>query len=113
MSIDLVIEYKDPDRKAFYHPFSAQQVLRECWWPLAERLGLETLGRMEDLFITDRAEAELLLAEFRVVQNRLQQPGQTEVPPDDAAYMLLRLGMILPAIEQAITEWDQVKELSL
>ena len=113
MSLDLMIEYKDANREAYYHPFSFQRVLRECWWPLAERLGLETLQRMECLFITDRQEAEQLLGEFRVVQRRLQQPSQTDVPPDDAAYMLQRLGEILPAVEQAIANWDQVKELSL
>lgn len=29
MSIDLMIEYKDSSRKAYFHPFSSQQVLRE------------------------------------------------------------------------------------
>jgi hypothetical protein len=113
MSLDLRIEFKDPARQAYNHPFSAQRVVRECWRPLAKRLDLPTLLRMEDLWISDRAEAEQLLADVRCVQNHLLKHSQIDVQPADAEYMLGRLRTILPAIEQAITEWEQIKELSL
>ena len=72
MSLDVCIKYKDASRPEYRHPFCFQSTLRNYWWPLAEKHGLETLQRLECLLIRDRAEAEQLVRELRVVENLLQ-----------------------------------------
>ncbi len=113
MSTDLRIEYKEAGREPYSHPFSTARVLRECWWPLDARLGLATLARIDCLWITDRAEAARFAAELRTVREYLGRPGQREVAESDAGYMLGRLAILLPVIEQAVAEWDEVRELSV
>ena len=62
MTLSLTIRYKDPVRETSDQPFSFQDVARRCWWPLAEKLRLETLSRIECLVTSDREEAESSLA---------------------------------------------------
>jgi hypothetical protein len=113
MSLDVCIKYKDPSRPEYWHPFCFQSVLREQWWPLAEKHGLETLQRLECLFIEDRAEAEQLVRELRFVENLLKSPDRGGVPEGTAQYMRDRLGILLPVFDSALAEWDNVKELSI
>src|SRR5262245_58519563 len=106
MAVSVTIEYKDPAREALDHPFSRQSVMREFWWPIADRLQLPTLQRLETLWITERDEAERLVAELRVVEQHLRQ--------HDAGneYVLTRIGQVVPLMEQAIAEWHQVAGVS-
>lgn len=113
MSVDLSIHYKDTARPPYSHPFSGNRVLQECWRPLAERFGLKTLTQMEDLWIYEQAEAEQFAAELRVVERHLRQLDRAYVPLWETNYMLERLAILLPVIDQAISEWDQVKVLSV
>jgi hypothetical protein len=83
------------------------------WWPLAKKLRLDTLARIESLIIEDCDEAGKLVRELRVVEDLLRTPGQADVPAEDAEYMLLRIGQVAPLIEAAIAEWDAVECLSL
>jgi hypothetical protein len=113
MSLDLCIKYKDASRPEYWHPFCFQSVLREQWWPLAERHGLETLQRLENLFVEDRTEAEQMVRELRFVENLLKAPDHAGVPQATAQYMLDRLAILLPVFDGALSEWANVKELSI
>jgi len=107
MSVSVMIEYKNPAREALHHPFSFQSVMREFWWPIAEQLGLPTLQRLEVLWITEREEAERFVAELRVVEEYVRQPGRGD------EYVLTRIGQVVPIMERAIAEWDQVAGVSI
>ena len=113
MSLDVCIKYKDPARPEYWHPFCFQSTLLKYWWPLAGKHGLQTLQRLECLFIEDRAEAEQLVRELRFVENLLKSPGRGGVPERAADYMLDRLAVLLPVFDHALAEWDHVKELSI
>jgi len=104
MSLDLLIDYHNPARESFWHPFSVQSVLRECWWPLAEKLELAMLQRLECLWINEVWEAKQFVSELRIVQQHLQQSGPSDVPTRYVAYMLERIDTLLPFIEHAISE---------
>ena len=113
MSLDVCIKYKDASRPEYRHPFCFQSTLLKYWWPIAEKHRLETLQRLECLFIEERAEAEQLVRELRVVENLLKSPDHGGVPERAAEYMLGRLAILLPVFDGAIAEWDNVKELSI
>ena len=113
MALDLCIRYKDPFRPESWYPFSLQSVLIKHWWPLARTQGLEMLQRLECLFIQDRAEAEQLIREFRFVETLLKSPDHGGVPEGVARDMLDTLATLLPLLDVALAEWDNVKELSL
>jgi hypothetical protein len=72
-----------------------------------------TLGCLQYLFITDRAVAQRLAEEFRFVESLLREPGQTEVPDFETEYMLGRLAILLPVLDSAIAELDNVKQISV
>jgi hypothetical protein len=107
MAVSVMIEYKDPAREALHHPFSFQSVMHGFWWPIAEKLQLPTLQRLEVLWITEREEAERFVAELRVVEEYLHRTGS------DNEYVLTRIGEVVPIMEQAIAEWDQVAGVSI
>lgn len=107
MTVSIMIEYKDPAREDLHHPFSFQQVMRDFWWPIAEQLNLPTLQRLEILWITERTEAELFVAELRVVEQHLRQTGQ------ENEYVLRRIGEVIPLMERAFAEWDQIEGISI
>ena len=113
MSLDVCIKYKDPSRPEYWYPFCPQSVLREQWWPLAEVHGLAQLQRLECLFIEDRAEAEQLVRELRFVENLLKTSDRGGVPEGTATHMLDRLAIVLPVMDAALADWDQVEELSI
>jgi hypothetical protein len=113
MSTDLCIRYKDSAREEFSYPFSGYHTLRDYWRPIAERRDLTLLQQVENLFITGLADAEQLLRELRFVENLLQSADQHEVPLTKAHDMLETLSIMLPAIDRAIAEWENVMELSV
>lgn len=113
MSLDVCIKYKDSSRPEYWHPFCFQSTLRDYWWPIAEKHRLETLQRLECLFIEDRAEAEQLVRELRFVENLLKTSDRGGVPERAAEYMLERLATLLPVFDDALAEWENVKELSI
>ena len=113
MSLSLHIVFNDPKRAQVYHPLAFQEVLRRSWWPLAQRLGLPLLQKLECLFISTRQEAESILREFEVVRGALGQPDHGGISQGDAAYMLRRLSEVEPLIMEAVQEWDHVDHLSL
>ena len=113
MSLDVCIKYKDSSRQEYWHPFCFQSTLRDYRWPIAERHRLETLQRLECLFIEDRAEAEQLIRELRFVESLLKTPDRGGVPKRAAEYMLGRLNVLLPVFDAALAEWENVKQLSI
>jgi hypothetical protein len=113
MALSVTIKYKDSAREPLDRPFCVQRVAREFWWPIADRLHLPTLQRLECLFITDRVEAERLVAELRTVEQHLRAAEQVIAPPDTTKYVLTRIGQVVPLVEQAILEWDQVAEITI
>jgi hypothetical protein len=113
MALELLITFRDPKRKSVFHPFSYQEVLRRAWWPLAQRLGLPLLQRLETLDIRDRVEAEALVQEFGIAREALTRPAALDITEQDAAYMLKRLGEVEPLIRDAVRDWDYVDNISL
>ena len=114
MSLALTITYSDPDRRRdVYHPFSFQAVLVRAWWPLAKHLGLPLLQQLECLDIRDRADAEKLVRELQIVREALANPEAVSISEGDAAYMLQRISDVLPLIQRAIKDWDDVVDISL
>jgi hypothetical protein len=113
MSLDAYIDYKDPSRPTWTHPFCFQSVLRDYWWPLARKHQLQTLERLETLFVYDRDEAEQVIREFRVLENLLRQPDRAGVPEGVDEYMLERLAIVVKAFEGAVAEWDNVRCLAI
>lgn len=113
MSLDVCITYKDSSRPEYWHPFCFQSTLREYWWPLAGKHGLDMLQRLECLFIEERTDAEQLVRELRFVESLLKSPDRGGVPEGAARYMLDRLAILLPVFDAALAEWDNVKELSI
>ena len=107
----LLIKYRD-GRPDYANGFCGQATLRDFWWPLAERLSLPTLQRLEILSITELAEAQQLVAELRLVEAGLRSPDQLGVP-DWAPYILATLDRLLPVLETTLTEWEQVEYISL
>ena len=96
MSLSVLIKYKDPSRPDYFNGVCPQSVLRDFWWPTAERLHLPTLERLEVLSITERSQAEALVRELRTVQTRLQAPDHLGEPPKLVAHVLERLLVLLP-----------------
>ena len=113
MSLALSIDYSDPSSERVYHPFAFQNVLRRSWWPLAKRLNLPLLQKLECLIIKQRNEAEELVAEFQAVKLALQTPETAGVDIDDASYMLKRISQVEPLIQRAIQNWEKVDCISL
>ena len=113
MSLALQITFKDPEREEIYHPFSFEDVLRRCWWPIAQRLGLPHLQQLECLEIREQQEAESLLRELEVVKNALEGSDHEGISPDEAAYMLRRIEEVEPLIQEAVREWNGVESLSM
>jgi hypothetical protein len=113
MALSVTIKYKDATREPIDRPFCFQRVAQEFWWPIADRLNLPTLQRLECLFISDRAEAEQLVAELKTVERYLRESEQAIAPPDTAEYVLTRIGQVVRLVEQAIREWDQVAEITI
>ena len=113
MALALQITFKDPEREHVYHPFSFEDVLRRCWWPIAQRLGLPHLQRLECLEIREQQEAESLLGELETVRNALESSDQDGISRDEAAYMLRRIGEVEPLIREAVREWKGVESLSM
>jgi hypothetical protein len=113
MSLSVSIEYKDSARSPFTYPFCPQSVLTRHWWRFARQYNLDVLGRLEDLFIVDGAEAEQLIRELRFVESLLREPGQIEVPEIEPEGILGRLAVILPALDGAIAEWENVRQISI
>jgi hypothetical protein len=113
MALELLITFRDPKRSNVFHPFSFQEVLRRAWWPLAERLHLPLLQRLETLDIRDRLEAEALVRELGVARQALGRPEAAGISEPDAAYMLKRIDQVEPLIRRAIGDWDDVESISL
>jgi len=113
MALELLITFRDPERKAIFHPFSFQEVLRRAWWPLAERLRLTLLQRLETLDIRDRLEAEALIHELGIAREALARPEAAGISDQDAAYMRKRIDQVEPLIQGAIRDWDYVESISL
>jgi hypothetical protein len=113
MALALQITFKDPEREDVYHPFSFEDVLRRCWWPIAQRFGLPHLQQLECLTIRERQEAENLLGELEVVRNALESSDHEGISPDEAAYMLKRIEEVDPLIREALEDWGKVSSLSL
>lgn len=110
MAASLVITYKDGARKALHHPFSFQTVVDESWIPLARQEKLSLLSYVGDLWIRRREDGEQLLTELRTAEACLSAAPQSV---KSSAYMLSRLSEIIPLIERAVAEWDEVEDLSL
>jgi hypothetical protein len=113
MSLALQITFKDPEREEIYHPFSFEDVLRRCWWPIAQRLGLPHLEQLECLEIREQQEAESLLRELAVVREALKGEDQDGISRDEAAYMLRRIDEVEPLIQEALREWGGVESSSM
>ena len=113
MALALLITFRDPKRNKVFHPFSVQEVLRRAWWPLAERLRLPLLQRLETLDIRDRVEAEALIREIGIACEALTRPAALDISEGDAAYMLKRMDQIEPLIRDAVRDWDYVDSISL
>jgi hypothetical protein len=112
MALELLITFRDK-RKSVFHPFSFQVVLRGAWWPLAQRLALPLLQRLETLDIRDRLEAEALVHELGIAREALARPEAVGISDQDAAYMRKRIGEVEPLIQAAIRDWDYVESISL
>jgi hypothetical protein len=110
MAASLLITYKDGSRQALHHPFSFQTVVNESWVPLAKRENLSLLVYVGDLWIRRREDAEQLLAELRQAETRLTAAPQSV---KSGSYMLSRLSQVIPLVEKAVAEWDEVEDLSL
>ena len=113
MSLDVSIKYKDASRPEYRQPFSFQSTLENFWWPTAKKHKLETLQRLESLFIEDRPEAEQFVRELRFVENLLKAPDRGGASDRMADYLLDQLALLLPVFDQALAEWDNVEELSI
>jgi hypothetical protein len=113
MALELLITFRDPKRKKAFHPFSFQVVLKRAWWPLANRLGLPLLQQLECLELTRRADAEQLVRELGIVRDALLRPEVLGISEEDAAYILKRIGEVVPLVRGAIQEWDDVDSISL
>lgn len=113
MAIDLFVEYKDEAREAGYFPFAFQRYARAYWWPIAERLGLERLQRLECLVIHDLAEAEALVAEIQAFGRYVEAAPRSEIAPEHRAYLLERIEQVVPFLRDVIAEWDQVDHIWL
>jgi len=113
MALELLITFRDQTRNQVFHPFCFQEVLRRAWWPLAVRLRLLLLQRLETLDIRERPEAEALVHELEVARQALARPEAVDIAEQDAAYMLKRIPQVEPLIQQAIRDWDYVESISL
>ena len=111
MSLSVLIRYRD-GRPDYHNGFCHQSTLREFWWPLAERLSLPTLQRLEVLHVTQRVEALQLVSELRRVAEGFRSPGQLG-EPKWASYILETLDRLIPVFEATLTEWEQVEYISL
>src|ERR1700761_9241339 len=109
MAASLSITYKDGSRQALHHPFSFQTVVNESWIPLAKQENLSLLAYVGDLWIRRREDAEQLLAELRQAQSCLSADPQSV---KSSSYMLSQLSQVIPLIERAVAEWDEVEDLS-
>lgn len=112
MSLDMTIEYKNPARPDCDHPFTNHEVMVGYWWPIARQLNLPLLERLETLVVTELDDARELRRELAVVHAYLVDPAPSQLK-ERADYMRERIGQVMPLLEQAIDEWDQVKELWL
>jgi hypothetical protein len=113
MALELLITFRDPKRKSVFHPFCFQVVLYRSWWPLARRLGLPLLQRLETLDIRDRVEAEALVRELGIAREALTTPAALDIAQEEADYMLKRIDQVVPLIRDAIRDWDYVDCISL
>ena len=113
MALELLITFRDPTRKSVFHPFCLQVVLRRSWWPLAQRLGLPLLQRLETLDIRDKVEAEALVRELGIAREALTRPAAVDIAQEEANYMVLRIDQVVPSIQDAIRDWDHVDHISL
>lgn len=111
MSLMLLIFYRD-GRPLYGNGFCGQATLKNFWWPLAERLSLPTLQRLEILHITELTEAQQLVAELRLVEKGFRSPDQLG-EPEWAPYILATLDRLLPVLDATLAEWEQVDHISL
>lgn len=113
MGLDLTITYKDPRLPPLSVFFCNQRVLRDVWRPLAKKLKLPLLQRLECLFLRTKSEAEQLLLELRVVEERLDDPKSCGIDDATADYLLEGLDKCLPLLDETVAHWQEVRELSL
>jgi hypothetical protein len=110
MALELLITFRDPKRKSVFHPFCFQVVLYKARWPLAKRLGLPLLQRLETLDIRDKVEAEALVQELGIAREALTRPAAVDI---EQVYMLKRIDQVVPLIQDAVRDWDYVDSISL
>ncbi len=111
--LSLTIQYRDPNRPDTRLPPTLQHALEMYWQRLAENLQLGMLSKVGNLFIHDRAEAQELLAELKILDAFLEHSDQTDVTELVSHYMRVRISQIAPLVEAAILEWDAVECLSI
>jgi hypothetical protein len=109
MTISISIKLKATDQHDVEVPFSVQRVMEEQWRPFAREHGLPMIAKFEHLRITRLDAAELLLAELRRARTLLAEQQSLFNPQRE--YMLERLGLVIPALEEAIGRWDTVAEI--
>jgi hypothetical protein len=111
MTVELHINFKDPHRERVQQPFLFHATLIDIWLPIAEHLRLPMLEKTGVLMLYDEDSARELLTELRTVQTFIRKTRRLLGP--DRLWLYGRLCKVIALVEDAVTHWDAVADVSL
>lgn len=111
-ALDLYIRYRNPD-EWFIVGIAFGKHINQFWKPLTQRFELTLINEIDTLAIDNLEQAECLFKELTSLLSQINSGklAFAECPEDIQRLFYKRIEIILPYVEGAIKNWDEIEEI--